>query len=91
MNDNPANHQVRERHASFHYGSTLIPETEKTKEGKSPKDSLYTSSDLLIVADGVGGLSLQGVDSGVFSRELVRNVANDVRQSPTSLSLKSIL
>ena len=69
----------------------MIPETDKTKEGKSPEDSLYTSSDLLIVADGVGGWSLQGVDSGVFSRELVGKVANDVRQSPTTVSLKSIL
>ena len=94
--------KVRSRHAHFHslrwserddpyYGSTLIPETDKTKEGKSPEDSLYTSSDLLIVADDVGGWSFKGVDSGIFSGELVRKVANDLRQSPASLSLKSIL
>jgi hypothetical protein len=36
----------------------MIPDADKINEGKSPEDSLCTSSDLMIVSDGVGGWSL---------------------------------
>jgi len=56
-------------------------------KGHSPEDALYTSSDLLIVADGVGGWSLQGVDPGNFARELVSQVAKEVRSSSHNYTL----
>jgi serine/threonine protein phosphatase PrpC len=45
----------------------------------------------LIVADGVGGWSLQGVDSGNFARDLVSQVAKEVRSSGHKQSLKDSL
>ena len=44
--------------AFFNFGSTLIPENDKVRKGKEPEDEIYTSSEVLVVADGVGGWSL---------------------------------
>ena len=53
----------------FRYGATNIPHDDKIDKGG--EDAWLAQSDLLIVADGVGGWADQGVDPGLFSKQLV--------------------
>ena len=41
---------------------------------KKGEDAFYTGSDILAIADGVGGWTLQGVDPSKYAWELMRNV-----------------
>lgn len=45
----------------------------KAKNSSKGEDAFHSSSSLLIVADGVGGWSLHGVDPSKYSNGLVRN------------------
>jgi serine/threonine protein phosphatase PrpC len=51
-----------------------------TKHGE---DAYFASSTLLVVADGVGAWITQGVNSGHYSRELVKNAKNLFRSDLT--------
>ncbi len=41
---------------------------------KGGEDALFVSKNILLVADGVGGWSRMGIDSGVYARRLVAAV-----------------
>jgi len=49
-----------------------IPHSEKLEKGG--EDAWYTSNNLLVVADGVGGWADEGVDAGLYSRRLVSDI-----------------
>ena len=53
-------------HFSFSFAAKNIPHIEKRDKGG--EDAWVAQSDLLIVADGVGGWADIGVDSGLFSK-----------------------
>ena len=65
-----------------------IPHAEKIEKGG--EDAYVTSKDLLVVADGVGGWARQGVDPGLFSKSLVKNIYNFYEKQPEK-GLKDIL
>lgn len=52
----------------FLYGSHMIPHPEKAYKGG--EDAMFTSDNVLVVADGVGGWADQGVDPGLYSKKL---------------------
>ena len=58
--------------AFFQSKTVIIPKDEAIQKGG--EDSADSSDSLLTVADGVGGWALQGVDSGVFSREVTKTI-----------------
>lgn len=51
----------------------MIPSPEKTNGGE---DAWFANNNVLIVADGVGGWSRHGVDSGKYSRALCAHVSD---------------
>ena len=56
----------------FRYGTSNIPHV--SKKDKGGEDAYYASDKLLVVADGVGGWIMQGIDSGLFSKQLVADI-----------------
>jgi hypothetical protein len=56
----------------FNYGVRNIPHPDKAFRGG--EDAWVAQSDLLIVADGVGGWEDIGVDSGLYSKQLVKDI-----------------
>ena len=56
----------------FSYGAANIPHDDKKLKGG--EDAWLASNNLLVVADGVGGWAMQGVDSGLFSKKLVADI-----------------
>ena len=56
----------------FRYGVKNIPHFEKVEKGG--EDAWVAQSDLLVVADGVGGWADQGVDAGLFSKQLCKDI-----------------
>ena len=52
----------------FEYASHMTPHPEKAAKGG--EDAIYTSSNVLFIADGVGGWSESGVDPAVYSKRL---------------------
>ena len=59
-----------EQNAYFQSKTVMIPKDDKIHRGG--EDSADSSAQMLAVADGVGGWSLQGINPGLFSRELTR-------------------
>ena len=57
--------------AYFEFKTVIIPADEKKFRGG--EDSADGTDTMLIVADGVGGWILQGIDPGYFSRELTKS------------------
>ena len=55
---------------SFKSGWTILPHPEK--EAKGGEDALWTSKQILVVADGVGGWAESGIDPGLYSKKLVK-------------------
>ena len=53
-------------HRYFRYAATNIPHDSKVDKGG--EDAWVASSNLLVVADGVGGWANRGIDSGLFSK-----------------------
>jgi hypothetical protein len=51
----------------FRYGVKNLPEDEKHEKNHAGEDAWLAQSDLLMVADGVGGWEEHGVDSSLFS------------------------
>ena len=56
----------------FRYASKNIPHISKVEKGG--EDAWVASSNLLVVADGVGGWANRGIDSGLFSKQLVADI-----------------
>lgn len=52
----------------FKFASSLIPHPSKADKGG--EDALFASSNVLFVADGVGGWSEIGIDPGLYSKKL---------------------
>ena len=72
----------------FRYAASNIPHPTKVEKGG--EDAWVASSNLLVVADGVGGWANRGIDSGLFSKQLVSDIkmifdANEAQE------LKSVL
>jgi len=53
----------------FRYGVTNIPHDDKKDKGG--EDAYIASNNFMMIADGVGGWSRQGIDSGLYSKSLV--------------------
>ena len=68
--------------AYFEYKTVIIPAD--TKVDRGGEDAADGTDTMLIVADGVGGWSLSGVDPGFFSRKLVSSGIEHHLKSPTS-------
>lgn len=63
----------------FVYGSHMIPHPQKAYKGG--EDAIFTSDNVLVVADGVGGWADQGVDPGLYSKKLCEIIGNKVKKS----------
>ena len=80
--------QARLFNPYFKYGVKLIPRFDKKKKGG--EDAYVVSDRLIVVADGVGGWEMHGINSGLFSRELCANIKRLFDEDPTR-SLKYLL
>ena len=56
----------------FRYASSNIPHV--SKRDKGGEDAWLAQDNLLVVADGVGGWIQHGIDSGLYSKQLVRDI-----------------
>jgi serine/threonine protein phosphatase PrpC len=56
----------------FRFAATNMPHITKIEKGG--EDAWVASSNLLVVADGVGGWANRGIDSGLFSKQLVADI-----------------
>jgi len=72
----------------FNYGVTSLPHVEKRAKGG--EDSHCASSEILSVADGVGGWNEVGVDPSLYSNNLCSNIIKFFEESSHSLSIKEI-
>jgi len=72
----------------FTYYAKNIPH--HSKRDKGGEDAWVASSNLLVVADGVGGWARHGVDSGLFSKQLVHNIKTIFDQNEAQ-ELKNVL
>ncbi len=59
----------------------MIPHPEKAHKGG--EDAYYVSSNILAVADGVGGWADQGIDPGLYSKKLCDLIGNLSEKEPT--------
>lgn len=66
----------------------MIPHPEKAHKGG--EDAYVVNDQLLVVLDGVGGWATKGVDPGLMSKELARNIKSLFEQNPHE-TLKNIL
>jgi len=75
----------------FRFGSKLVPHPEKV--GKGGEDAFYAQAQMLAVADGVGGWAKHGVDPGLYSKELCKNIRklNEMNRSTYKEDPKSLL
>lgn len=64
-------HQGEKRY-EFKLGWGCAPHPDKVWKGG--EDALFVSKNIMIVADGVGGWSRLGIDSGAYSRRLISAV-----------------
>lgn len=72
----------------FRHGSKLIPHASKRQKGG--EDAYVADSNILVVADGVGGWANQGVDPGLFSKGLVWDI-HRLHSENNARELKNIL
>jgi len=56
----------------FRFAASNIPHISKKEKGG--EDAWVASHNLLVVADGVGGWASEGIDSGLFSKQLVSDI-----------------
>jgi len=61
----------------FEFGSRMIPHPEKVKKGG--EDAFFANKNVLSVADGVGGWADVGVDPGLYSKRLCKNIEELVK------------
>ena len=68
--------------AYFEYKTVIIPGDSKVDRGG--EDAADGTDTMLMVADGVGGWSLSGVDPGFFSRKLTSSAIEHHLKNPTA-------
>lgn len=56
----------------FIYGASNIPHDDKVYKGG--EDAWLAQNNLLVVADGVGSWAKKGIDSGLFSKQMVTDI-----------------
>ena len=56
----------------FLHKTIVIPHDDKKHKGG--EDAVHASDNLMIIADGVGGWVRWGVDSGLYSKDLVKGI-----------------
>lgn len=66
----------------FNFGSCYLPRPDKVAKGGD--DANFESENLLAVADGVGGWEAMGIDPSKYSKKLVSEVAEAVKNSTDS-------
>ena len=66
----------------------MIPHVDKRH--KNGEDACYSSEQLLVVLDGVGGWNEQGVDPGLFTKELIKLIEEEFKKDPDQ-ELKPLL
>jgi len=66
----------------------LLPHPEKARSGG--EDAVALHRHLLVVADGVGGWSSQGVDPGKYSKEFVLQMVTHAAASPKALDADAL-
>ena len=69
---------------SFQFGISNRPGL--GKEAKGGEDAFYANSQLLAVADGVGGWNELGIDPAKYSRKLIENVRSLFKKAPSEYS-----
>ena len=67
----------------FHIGSYMIPHPEKAYKGG--EDSLSARSNFMAVCDGVGGWANRGIDTGRYSKQLMRFMVEEYAKDPDDL------
>lgn len=72
----------------FRYGSSNIPHPQKRYKGG--EDAWFVEEDLMVVADGVGGWEAHGIDSGLFSKQLVKDI-KQIFDNDKRVPLKEVL
>ena len=65
----------------FTYAASNIPHD--SKKHKGGEDAFLASNNILVVADGVGGWARHGIDSGLFSKQLVTNIKLNFDKDPS--------
>ena len=70
--------------AYFEHKTVLIPADTKLETGGEDAAASSSSDNMLVVADGVGGWSLQGIDAGIFSQRLTEAIVEDHIKSPNN-------
>lgn len=74
---------------AFVHKTVMIPHDDKKHRGG--EDAASTASNILVIADGVGGWAKQGVDPGLFSRALTKKVIelwNDQEGAPGQSAMR---
>ena len=74
--------------ATLNQAAYNLPAIEKRDKGG--EDAFISNGSLMVVADGVGSWILLGVDTGLFSKHLVKNIEQEYH-ADSSQSLKQIL
>lgn len=74
--------------AFFRQSVNMIPHYEKRHKGG--EDAYVSNERLIVVADGVGGWGEVGVDPGLFSKQLVKDIEVEFNKNPKG-SLKEML
>lgn len=72
----------------FRYAANNIPH--HSKRDKGGEDAWVANEKLLVVADGVGGWARHGIDSGLFSKQLVHNIKT-IFEKNEAQELKNVL
>ena len=67
-------------HNHFRYGARLIPHPTKVQKGG--EDSFFVNTNVLAVADGVGGWIRWGIDPSKYSRTLCKNIRDFLAADP---------
>ena len=57
---------------AFKYSQYMLPRMDKKEKGG--QDAILALENVLVVADGVGGWADQGIDPGLFSKQLITNI-----------------
>ncbi|KAI4316797.1 hypothetical protein L6164_024741 [Bauhinia variegata] len=63
-------------------GSCCLPHPEKEETGGEDAHFICTEEQVIGVADGVGGWAEVGVDAGIYSRQLMSNSVNAIKEEP---------
>jgi protein phosphatase PTC7 len=81
------------RNYRFAHKTIIIPHDQKKFRGG--EDAASTTSEMLVVADGVGGWANKGVNPGLYSRKLTKTITSEyLKLSPAeqdTINLKSLV